>query len=235
MPLSNKYDEFYRSTLQKETLPEIMVSGWPHDRVQAIVAMGGAGGTILDIGCGNGYLLYQFRDKFSALIGLEYSPMRLEQAKINLAGFNFIGLSGSAENMSQLEDDSVDRIISADTIEHIPDIYSAVREMYRVLKPEGVMVINTPNIAFIKKRVLLSLGRFPSTSQPNEGIGDDIMFDGGHLHYFTYRSLRIVLERAGFEMIKRVGYGKLGWVHHAWPSLLSVGVQWVVKKRAGKI
>jgi hypothetical protein len=30
-------------------------------------------------------------------------------------------------------------------------------------------------------------------------------------------------------------YGKLGWVHHAWPSLLSVGVQWVVKKRAGKI
>ena len=132
--------------------------------------------------------------------------------------------------MIQIESESIDRIISADTIEHIPDVYVAVAEMFRVLKPGGYLVINTPNIAFIKKRLLLLLGRFPSTSQANEGIGSDILFDGGHLHYFTFRSLRILLEKAGFEMTKKIGYGKLGKIHDIYPSLLSGGVQWVARK-----
>jgi hypothetical protein len=93
-------------------------------------------------------------------------------------------------------------------------------------------VINTPNIAFIKKRLLLVLGRFPSTSQPNEGLGSDVLFDGGHLHYFTYRSLRLTLERAGFEMVCQMGFGRLGWIHSIWPSLTSGGVQWIAKKPA---
>lgn len=91
-------------------------------------------------------------------------------------------------------------------------------------------MINTPNIAFIKKRVLLLLGRFPSTSQPNEGIGSDVLFDGGHFHYFTYRSLCIVLEKAGFIPVRRVGYGRFGRIHHAWPTVTSGGVQWVMLK-----
>lgn len=230
MALSDKYDEFYSSSLHKEALPDIVVRGWPRNRVEAVVAMGGSGDKILDIGCGNGLLLYQFRHSYSQLIGLEYSVHRLSQATVNLAGLPFSPVQGSAENMSQIQSDSVDQIISADTIEHIPDVYAAAREIYRVLRPGGTLVINTPNIAFIKKRLLLCLGRFPSTSQPNEGIGSDILYDGGHLHYFTYRSLRIILERSGFKLVKKIGYGRLGYAHQFWPQLTSVGVQWVATK-----
>ena len=230
MQLSNKYDQFYATDLHKENIESILVGQWPKNRVEAIIAMGGKGDKVLDIGCGNGQLLYQFKNTYTQLIGLEYSSHRLEQAKVNLAGLNFLGLQGSAEDMMQIESESIDRIISADTNEHIPDVYAAVAEMYRVLKPGGYLVINTPNIAFIKKRLLLLLGRFPSTSQANEGIGSDILFDGGHLHYFTFRSLRIVLEKAGFEITKKIGYGKLGKIHDLYPSLLSGGVQWVARK-----
>lgn len=229
--LSAKYDEFYRSSLTKEQISEIIVRGWPANRVEAIVAMGGRGERILDIGCGNGSLLYQFKSSFTCLVGLEYSPQRLSQAKINLEGYNFVPVAGSAENMNEIGSNSIDRIISADTIEHVPDVYSAVAEMHRVLRPEGILVINTPNIAFIKKRLILSLGRFPSTSQPNEGIGSDLLFDGGHLHYFTYRALRLVLEKFGFEMVKKIGYGPLGRGHDWWPELFSGGVQWVAQKK----
>jgi len=120
--------------------------------------------------------------------------------------------------------------VSADTIEHVSDVYAALKEMYRVLKPGGILVINTPNIAFVKKRLLLVLGRFPSTSQPNEGIGDDVLFDGGHLHYFTFRSLQIALQKAGFATLRKIGYGRFGYLHQTWPALLSGGVQWVAVK-----
>lgn len=230
MELSNKYDQFYASNLTRQPLQAVTVKSWPRDRFEAIVAAGGRGERILDIGCGNGFLIYQFRDAFAQLVGLEYSAHRLQQAKINLQGLNFLGLQGSAENMAEIATASIDQIISADTIEHIPDVYLACAEMYRVLKPGGYLVINTPNIAFIKKRALLLAGRFPSTSQPNEGVGGDILFDGGHLHYFTFRSLRLVLEKAGFEMVKKTGYGKLGKFHSLFPTALSVGVQWTARK-----
>lgn len=230
MSLSKQYDAFYQSSQQKQSLNDVQVNRWPRNRVEAIVHCAGEGGTVLDIGCGDGYLLFQLRKRYGRLVGLEYSPHRLEQAKLNLSGLAFEGLVGSAEAIDALDSDSIDCMVSADTIEHIPDVYAAAAEMFRVLKPGGKLVINTPNIAFIKKRLLLLLGRFPSTSQPNEGLGSDIMFDGGHLHYFTFRSLRMVLERAGFSMEQAVGYGSFGKVHDLYPPLLSGGVQWVARK-----
>lgn len=230
MNLSDKYDKFYESSLEAERLDTISLGSWPKNRMEAIVYAGGSGERVLDIGCGNGYLLYQFRNKFNTLIGLEFSRQRLSQAEINLADCNFSPIEGSAESMAQITSGSIDHIISADTIEHIPDIYRALAEMFRVLRPGGTIVINTPNIAFIKKRLLLCLGRFPSTSQPNEGLGSDILFDGGHLHYLTFRSLRLLLMKAGFVVEKKIGYGKFGYLHNVWPELFSGGVQWLARK-----
>lgn len=230
MSLSAQYDSFYKTALVKETLGEIYLHGWPKNRVEAILHSAGRGDTLLDVGCGNGQLLYQLRHRFKKLVGLEYSAHRLEQAKLNLSDDAFVPVLGSAEDMSEIAPDSIDCIVSADTIEHVPDVYPAAAELFRVLRPGGRLVINTPNIAFVKKRVLLLIGRFPSTSQSNEGLGSDILFDGGHLHYFTFRSLSLLLERAGFVIEQSIGFGKLGRVHNIYPPLMSGGVQIVARK-----
>jgi SAM-dependent methyltransferase len=230
MELDQKYDRFYGVAGNKAMLVDVPVRKWPRNRAEAIVAVGGRGENILDIGCGDGNLLYQFRHRFNHLVGLEYSAERLRQAERNLCELSFVGIQGSSEAIEQLEDNSVDRIICADVIEHIADVYAATEEMFRILRPGGLLVMNTPNIAFAKKRLLLLVGRFPSTSQQNEGFGSDLLFDGGHLHYFTFRSLRLLLERAGFAMIRPMAFGRLGFVHSLWPSLTSVGVQWVATK-----
>ena len=233
MGLSEQYDKFYQSELKKESFPKIVLDGWPRDRVEAIIHAVGQianGGKVLDIGCGNGHLLYQLQAAFEELVGLEFSPHRLQQAVVNLEDMSFTPVSGSAEDMSSIETGSIDCIVSADTIEHIPDVYQATGEMLRVLKPGGILIINTPNIASVKKRILLLLGRFPSTSQSNEGLGSDIMFDGGHLHYFTFRSLSLLLQRAGFQVQDAIGYGKFGRVHNLHAPILSGGVQIMAKK-----
>jgi ubiquinone/menaquinone biosynthesis C-methylase UbiE len=180
---------------------------------------------LLDIGCGDGRLLYAHRHRFETLLGLEYSAERLAQAERNLEGLDAVLHQGTAESMGAIPSGSVDRIVTSDVVEHIPDIYAAVAEMRRVLRGSGLLVINTPNVAYIKRRIQLVAGRFPSTSQRNEGLGSDILFDGGHLHYFTYRSLRLLLERGGFRVTGRQAYGRLGRLHSAHPPLTSVGVQ----------
>jgi SAM-dependent methyltransferase len=224
--LGAAYDEFYRSTGEPGSLPEPAVRRHPRGRDEAIISVPGAGRTLLDIGCGDGALLYAHRLRFAELVGLEYSPERLRQAGVNLAGFNVRLLQGTAESMEEIESASVDRIVTSDVIEHIPDVYAAVAEMWRVLKPDGLLVVNTPNVAYGKRRLQLLAGRFPATSQTNEGLGSDVMFDGGHLHYFTYRSLRLLLEGRGFEVV-----GRTGWVHAAYPSLTSVGVQLTARRK----
>jgi SAM-dependent methyltransferase len=230
MSLDQKYDAFYRQGGNSNSHSEIAVGRWPVDRMQAIVFVPAQGKTVLDIGCGDGWLLYQFRNRFSHLVGLEYSQGRLDVAHAKLKGLAFTGVCGSAENMHSIESNSIDHIVCADVIEHIPDVYQAADEMFRVLRPGGHAVINTPNIAFVKKRLRLLAGRFPSTSQPNEGHGSDILYDGGHLHYFTYRSLRVLLQRSGFSVVREMGFGPLGKLHDVWRTGFSVAVQLVVVK-----
>lgn len=231
MTLSNKYDQFYAAdgNAAAGDMPEYSVRRWPRNRTEAVLSVPGIGSSVLDVGCGDGTLLYQFRNRFEHLIGLEYSSDRLAQASRKLGKLRFQALLGSAEAIP-LAEGSVDRVICSDVIEHVPDVYAATLEMYRVLKPGALLVINTPNVAFIKKRLALALGRFPSTSQPNEGLGSDLLFDGGHLHYFTFRSLGLVLERAGFTLESRKGYGQWGVLQSFRPPLLSGGVQWVARK-----
>jgi SAM-dependent methyltransferase len=232
MSLAERYDEFYKTALTREEFDDIKLGGWPRNRAEAIMAFAGHGETVFDVGCGGGHLLYQLRGRFNRLVGLEYSAHRLEQAKLNLSGLNFTALQGSVEAMTEVDSNSVECMVSADTIEHVPDVYLASAEMFRVLRPGGRLIINTPNVASLKRRALLLAGRFPSTSQRNEGLGGDVLFDGGHLHYFTFRSLALLLERSGFKMQQAVGFGRLGRAHQWAPRLLSGGVQWVAVKPA---
>lgn len=231
MSLSERYDEFYKSSLTREVFTDASPTSGPRSRVEAVLAHAGSGISVLDIGCGSGLLLFKPRHRYTQQVGLELSPHRLEQARINLADLAFKAVQGSAEHMPGLADDSLDCVVSTDTFEHVPDAFRAAAEVFRVLRRGGLLVINTPIFALVKKRLLL--GRFPSISQRNEGLGSDVLFDSGHLHCFTFRSLSLLLQRAGFRIECHVTYGRWGRQHHLCPPLLSGGAQVVARKLGG--
>jgi len=90
--------------------------------------------------------------------------------------------------------------------------------MYRVLRPNGYVIAEVPNICYLKYRVQILLGKLPATSSPYNW--EKIGWDGGHIHYFTMKKFCWLFESQGFRIEKKTGSGFLAKFRNWWPSLL---------------
>jgi ubiquinone/menaquinone biosynthesis C-methylase UbiE len=101
-------------------------------------------GVYLDIGCGTGNYTNEFQKKGYQFIGIDPSEKMLNEAKLKNSLINY--RLGSAESID-LKRESVYGIVASLTIHHWSNLSQAFTELYRVLKPNGKMVIftSTPN------------------------------------------------------------------------------------------
>lgn len=98
---------------------------------------------ILDAGCGEGQLLLKISKVNSGeLYGTDITPVAIESAKERVRGGVF-----SLQNLRSLnfEDDFFDVVICTEVIEHISNYQEAIKELKRVLKKDGLLIITFPN------------------------------------------------------------------------------------------
>jgi len=104
------------------------------------------GNIVLDIGCGTGFLMLGVAravGKNGKVFGIDISEEMMKKAKENLseAGISSIEFKvGDAENIP-LEDNSIDAIVGNMVLHHCPNPESAIKEMARVLKLKGRLVL----------------------------------------------------------------------------------------------
>lgn len=182
------------------------------------------GGRLLDVGCGNGSLLFKAKDRFDEVYGADISASRIAEAeKYALANFpGARGLHFSVRNINHkldFPDGLFDALTSIAVIEHVFDPYHVVREIHRVLRKGGLFVADVPNIAYIRHRVNLLFGKLPVTSSPYNW--QDIGWDGGHLHYFTVKTFCGLLRDLGFRVLKVSGCGLFAKCRNFYPALLT--------------
>ena len=89
-------------------------------------------GTTLDVGCGHKPYEKTFFAGAEKYIGMDYLTDRSKPDVV-----------GSATDIP-LGDASFDTVVSTEVLEHVPDPLKALREMYRVLKPGGYLILSTP-------------------------------------------------------------------------------------------
>jgi ubiquinone/menaquinone biosynthesis C-methylase UbiE len=146
-----------------------------------------AEGRVLEIGMGSGLNLPFYTDKVQRVIGLDPSPRLLSMARRLLPRVvppvEFF--EGSAEQLP-LEDASVDTVVTTWTLCSIPDAQRALREMRRVLKPGGRLLLVEHGLA-PDPNVRWWQDRLTPWWKPLAG--------GCHLN----RPIRMLVEGAGFE------------------------------------
>ena len=137
---------------------------------------------ILDVGCGTGGNLVML-SKFGDAAGVDISPDALEFCKQR--GLTNVRL-GAVEKLPY-DDASFDLVTALDVVEHIDDDVAGLREMRRVLKPSGRILLFVPTFMFLW------------------GLQDDVSH---HRRRYTLPQLRRVVEQAGFE-VERATYANI--------------------------
>ena len=136
-------------------------------------------GKVLDVGCATGYFL-----EVASRFGWEVTGVELSAYSARLAASKFGErvFNGSLEEAA-FPDASFDMVTLSDLLEHIPDPLSFLREVRRILKPGGGVMIVTPNVDSLTERVMR---------------GKWSHYKGEHLFYFSPLTIRACLEKSGF-------------------------------------
>jgi SAM-dependent methyltransferase len=104
------------------------------------------GAAVLDVGCGTGVdslIAAMMVGPMGKVVGIDLTPGMLQRAKLNLSKTSLQNVEfqeSSAENLS-FPDKTFDFIISNGVINLVPDKARALREIYRVLKDDGKLMI----------------------------------------------------------------------------------------------
>ncbi len=100
--------------------------------------------TVLDIASGTGYGTYMIAQKAKRVVGVDISKEAVEYAQKNYSLKNLEFKQGSVDNIPS-KDASFDIVNSFETIEHVDTYEKFITEAKRVLKPNGLLIVSTPN------------------------------------------------------------------------------------------
>jgi len=126
-------------------LPEVRGVIWyEHWHRYAAIAPLAQGRRVLDAACGEGYGSYLLSRTAASVIGVDVSPAAVAHAGQRYKHPNLAFATGSVASLP-LPDASVDLVVSFETIEHLHEQREMLAEFRRVLVPDGILVISSPN------------------------------------------------------------------------------------------
>lgn len=157
-----------------------------------LAAAGVSGGSLLEIGCGDGdFLLQASRRNFPAT-GIDYSPHSCAKAQAKLGAAARI-ICGEISAVADRRE-SYDLCVACDVIEHVRQPADFLQTLHGLLRPNGRLFIVTPDLDSLAAKLLRS--RWPE-------------FKAEHMYYYTPRTLRRQLAQAGFTDIRLLGGTKM--------------------------
>jgi len=165
----------------------------------------------LDLGCGDGSLTIEVA---KAVEAKEIYCIDIDARALSVAGARGAKtfLLDLSKDKIPLPDNSVDLATSFEVIEHLINPDNMLKEVYRVLKFNGYLLISTPNLASWVNRLILLFGYQPYNCEVSTEIVAGVPWKSrtfakpsGHIRPFTLRALKELLAHHGFEVVRAKG------------------------------
>jgi len=152
-------------------------------------------GKLLDVGCALGFFLDEAKSDFDTY-GVEISKFAAtyacEKLGLQVSNARFLDV--------EFEDEFFDCITLWDVIEHLPDPTLNLQKAYKLLKSDGLLVLSTGDIdSFVGKL----MGKYWHLILPPQ-----------HIYYFSKDTIKRLLEKVGFKIIKIKYFGKSMALNH---------------------
>lgn len=151
-------------------------------------------GKLLDIGCGKGVFSSFFIQHEWKTYGIDLDSNLIDEAlKKGLNAVNYDVSKGLP-----FKNDFFNCVFAGEIIEHLVDTDFFIKEIYRVLKPGGCVIITTPNLISFENRIRILLGVYPIWVNYN-------LEAPGHVRAYTAKVLKQQLIKQGFVIEKHKG------------------------------
>jgi 2-polyprenyl-3-methyl-5-hydroxy-6-metoxy-1,4-benzoquinol methylase len=154
------------------------------------------GQDVLDLGCGDGAFAALIAGAGAWVTAADVSAEALRRASARAPQASIVRLVEGAE--LPIADDAFDLVWLGETLEHVVDVVGLLAEVRRVLRWGGTLLVTTPNQA--RLTVALEALRGGPLERRLDPRAD-------HLRFFTARSLRELLQDAGFKEVRVRGVG----------------------------
>ena len=174
---------------QREQYQKGGVGRWYWDfRDKAVLKCLDDNKTIVDIGCGEGLLMEKVAKRFPAakIIGIDPSPENVAICE----SYNLDVFTGSVYELP-FDNKSVDSILFIEVIEHLDYPDFALKEIQRVLKQDGKLVLLFPHDSVFKLARILTF-KFR-----------EAFYDAGHVKQWHPAEITKILKQCGFQIILR--------------------------------
>ena len=205
--------------------------GWKHARrhsshdylLPAVVGelervSGGRPLRILDLGCGSGYVSAELARLGHTVVGIDSSADGIELARReyeeHLPNLRFHVFSVYDAGLEELLDGPVDCVVSLEVVEHLYLPRPLFTQSHGVLRPGGHLVVTTPYHGYLKNLAISLVNGWDRHFAPE--------WDGGHVKFFSPRTLGRLAEEAGFTGLRFRGVGRFPGL---WKSMMMVATR----------
>jgi methionine biosynthesis protein MetW len=178
--------------------------------IELVAELVPSGARVLDLGCGDGELLAHLRDaKGCSGYGVEIDDgnvLACERRGVNVIQLNL------EDGLALFEDQSFDVVLQLDTLQHLRNTETMLRETARVGR---IGIVSFPNFAHWPNRLRVAAGRMPVTR-----VLPYQWYDTPNIRVGTYADFEVLARKDGLRILDAFGIQGGRAVRH-WPNLLA--------------